>query len=220
MADIKTTKQDIADAAEAAKAKAADTLDSAAETAKAKAADTLDAAAQTAQAASENAQTAKDMVKSIFSKALEEAKAAAIASATSLGKKAQEQGEVYKEKIAAADLVGEAKALGEDAKARAAVLANDGKSRASDALTGLGKIVADNAGVVDDKLGEKYGDYARSAARSIQEAAAKLEAKDLGELGEEARSFVRRNPALAVGITAVVSFLIARTLTGASKDEE
>jgi ElaB/YqjD/DUF883 family membrane-anchored ribosome-binding protein len=197
MADTKTP-QDVEDAAEKTTAKAAETLD----------------------AASETAQTAKDMVKSIFSKALEEAKSAALSGASTLGRKAQEQGEIYREKIAAADLLGEAKALGEDAKARAAVLASDGKSRASDALTGFGKIVADNAGLIDDKLGEKYGDYARSAARSIQETAAKLEAKDLAELGEEARSFVRKNPALAVGITAVVSFLIARTLTGSSKDED
>jgi hypothetical protein len=195
-------------------------VEAAAEETKTKAVETLDAAADTVDSAATTAQTAKDAVKSIFSKALDDAKAAALSSASALGKKAQEQGEVYREKIAAADLLGEAKALGNDAKARAAVLANDGKAKASDALTGLGKIVADNAGLVDDKLGEKYGDYARSAARSIQEAAAKLEAKDLAELGEEARSFVRKNPALAVGITAVVSFLVARTLTGSSKDED
>jgi hypothetical protein len=70
----------------------------------------------------------------------------------------------------------------------------DGKAKASDALTTLGKVVADNAGLVDGKLGEKYGDYARSAARSIQETAAKLESKDLAELGDEAKSFVRKNP--------------------------
>jgi hypothetical protein len=196
MADTKTT-QDIEDAAKDTKAKAVETVDAAAET----------------------AQTTKDAVKSIFTKALDEAKAAALSSANALGKKAQEQGEIYKDRLVAADLVGEAKALGADAKARAAVLAVDGKSRASDALTGLGKIVADNAGVVDDKLGEKYGDYARSAARTIQETAARLEAKDLGELGEEAKTFVRTKPLLALGIAAVAGYLVARTLTSSSNDE-
>jgi hypothetical protein len=181
--------------------------------------DTKDKAVETVDAAKETAQTAKEAVKSIFNKALEEAKTAALSSANALGKKAQEQGEIYKEKLAAADLLGEAKALGADAKARAAVLAEDGKAKASDALTGLGKIVADNAGVVDDKLGEKYGDYARSAARTIQETAARLESKDLGELGEEAKSFVRKSPLLALGIAAVAGYLVARTLKGSSSDE-
>ena len=196
MADTKT-KQDIEDAANEAKAKATETLDAAAQT----------------------AQTAKDAVKSIFSKALDEAKAAAVSSDNALSKKAHEQGEIVKDKLAAADLVGEAKALGSEAKARAAVLAVDGKAKASDALTGLGKIVADNASVVDDKLGEKYGDYARSAARTIQETAAKLESKDLSELGDEAKTLVRKSPLLALGIAAVAGYLIARTLKSSSSDE-
>jgi ElaB/YqjD/DUF883 family membrane-anchored ribosome-binding protein len=192
--------------------KAKTDLETAAKDTKAKAADTIDAAADTADAA-------KDTVKSVFSKALEDAKASALASASALSKKAHEQTDAYREKLAAADLVGEAKALGTEAKARAAVLATDGKAKASDALTSLGKVVAENAGLVDDKLGAKYGDYARSAARSIQETAAKLEAKDLGELGEEAKTFVRKSPALALGIAAVAGFLVARALTGSSDEE-
>lgn len=181
-------------------------IKAAAEDTKDKAEDTIEAAAKTA-----------DTVKSVFSKALDDAKASAVASATALGKKAQEQTEVYREKLAAADLIGEAKALGAEAKARAGVLAVDGKAKASDALTTLGKVVADNAGLVDGKLGEKYGDYARSAARSIQETAAKLESKDLGELGDEAKSFVRKNPVLALGVAAVAGFLVARAFKGSSE---
>lgn len=181
-------------------------IKAAAEDTKDKAEDTIDAAAKTV-----------DTVKSVFSKALDDAKASALASATALGKKAQEQTEVYREKLAAADLIGEAKALGAEAKARAGVLAVDGKAKASDALTTLGKVVADNAGLVDGKLGEKYGDYARSAARSIQETAAKLESKDLAELGDEAKSFVRKNPVLALGVAAVAGFLVARAFKGSSE---
>jgi hypothetical protein len=83
-------------------------IKAAAEDTKEKAEDTIEAAAKTA-----------DTVKSVFSKALDDAKASAVASATALGKKAQEQTEVYREKLAAADLIGEAKALGAEAKARA-----------------------------------------------------------------------------------------------------
>lgn len=181
-------------------------IKAAAEDTKEKAEDTIEAAAKTA-----------DTVKSVFSKALDDAKASAVASATALGKKAQEQTEAYREKLAAADLIGEAKALGAEAKARAGILAVDGKAKASDALTTLGKVVADNAGLVDGKLGEKYGDYARSAARSIQETAAKLESKDLAELGDEAKSFVRKNPVLALGVAAVAGFLVARAFKGSSE---
>ena len=57
-----------------------------------------------------------------------------------------------------------------------------GKARTSDAIASLGKIVAENAGTIDQKLGPHYGDYARSAARSMQKTAAKIEAKDLPSL--------------------------------------
>ena len=147
-----------------------------------------------------------------FTKALEEARAGAEA----LTLEAKERGEGYLDTIAAkrSDLVEEARALTEEAKERAAALAKDGKARASDALTGLGKIVGDNAPVIDEHLGEKYGDYARTAARQIQETAAKIEAKDLGEIGDDAREFVRTSPGLAIGMAAVAGFMLARVFRG------
>ena len=151
-----------------------------------------------------------------FAKALDEARAGAEA----LGKEARERGEAVSEKLTEAvaatrvDLVEEARALSEEAKARAATLASEGKARASDALTGLGKVVADNAGVIDEHLGEKYGDYARQAARHIHETAAKIESKDLTEIGEDAREFVRTSPGLALGLATVVGFMLARAFRG------
>ena len=35
--------------------------------------------------------------------------------------------------------------------------------KTSDAIATLGKVVADSAGSIDDKLGARYGDYARTA---------------------------------------------------------
>jgi ElaB/YqjD/DUF883 family membrane-anchored ribosome-binding protein len=151
-----------------------------------------------------------------FSKAIEEARAGAQA----LSKEAQAKAGVYKEQITAksGDWAGDAKEYADQAKVKAKELAVDGKARASDAIAGLGKVVSDNAGTIDEKLGTRYGDYARTAARSMQETAAKLEAKELGELGDDAKDFVRKSPGLAIGIAAVAGFLLARLFTGSSDD--
>ena len=154
-----------------------------------------------------------------FAKALDEARAGAEA----LGEEARQRGRAVSGKLSEAvaakrvDLVEEARALSEDAKVRAAGLANEGKTRASDALTGLGKVVGDTAAVIDEHLGEKYGDYARVAARQIHETAAKIEAKDLSEIGSDAREFVRTSPGLALGMATVAGFMLARLFRG-SKD--
>lgn len=150
--------------------------------------------------------------KARFGKALEEAKAGAQA----LGKDAQARAEAYREKLTdkGSDLLEEAKILGDQAKDKAYHLAVEGKAKATEALSGLSKIVGDNAGLVDDKLGDKYGDYVRTASRNIQEAADKLGAKDIGELGEDAREFVRKSPGLAVGLAAVAGFMLARMFKG------
>lgn len=154
--------------------------------------------------------------KARFTKAIEEAKAGA----TALGKQAQDAAGTYgaqlSEQISGkkGELMEDAKALGETAKEKAAAYADAGKAHASDALSSLGRIVADSALTVDEKLGHKYGDMARGAARSIHEAAAKLDSKDLAELGEDAREFVRKSPAVAIGIAAVAGFMLARMFRG------
>lgn len=178
-----------------------------------------DTAAEATAQATDAATQAAESVKAKFGKALEEAKAGASA----LGKDLQEKAAPYRDKLndklANTDFSAEAKALGEQARIRALALAADGKVKASDAIASLGKVVADNASLVDDKLGAKYGDYARTAARALQETAARIEAKDLEELGKEAGDFVKKNPAIAVGAAAAVGFVLARMLGGESSDE-
>ena len=44
----------------------------------------------------------------------------------------------------------------------------------------------------------------------MQETAAKIEAKDLNELGEDAKEFVRKSPAVAIGAAAAIGFILAR----------
>lgn len=171
--------------------------------------------ADAAQTAVANAVETADGVKAKFSKAIDEARTSAIA----LGKDLQEKAAPYTEKLSSGELLAEAKAIGEQAKERALGLAADGKVKASDAITSLGKVVADNAGLVDDKLGEKFGDYARSAARALQETGAKLESKDLEELGKEATEFVKKNPVIAAGALIAVGFALTKLL-GSSKSDE
>lgn len=142
-----------------------------------------------------------EIAKSRFNAALEEAKAGAAA----LTAEAKQRGSSY---------TNVAKTRGDDytvqAKAKAGELAREGKAKAADALSGLGKVVSDNAATLDEKLGARYGDYARSASRSLQEAAAKLESKSVEELGDDTREMIRRNPGTAVGIAAIAGFFLAR----------
>jgi hypothetical protein len=156
--------------------------------------------------------TPTDAAKGHFAKAVEEAKAGAQA----LGKEAQERADLYREKFAekSGEWADEAKARGGEARERAADFANQGKAGASRAISGLGKIVEENAPLIDEKVGVKYGDYARTAARSMQDAADRLDAKELAELGEDAKEFVRKSPGLAIGIAAVGGFLLARLFSG------
>lgn len=143
--------------------------------------------------------------KSRFNAALEEAKAGA----AELAAEAKERGAVYRDS---------ARTKSEDwtveAKTKASELAVEGKTRASDALSQFGKLVGDNAPTIDEKLGAKYGDYARSASRKLQETATSLDNKSIDEIGEDAREFVRKSPGLAVGMAAVAGFMIARLFRG------
>lgn len=174
---------------------------------------TADEAVTAAVAATE---TATESAKGRFTKAIEEAKAGAEA----LKGEALEKGAAYKAKVSGttADWMDEAKTYAGQAREKGAALAVEGKTRASDALTTLGKTISDNAATIDEKLGVQYGDYARSAARSIQETAAKLEAKDLAELGDDMKEFVRKSPGVAIGVAAVAGFAIAKLLSGKSDD--
>ena len=152
--------------------------------------------------------TSAQPAKARFGRALDEARAGA----DQLRQEAQERAGVYREKAVAAgnEWYDEAKVKGGQARERALELANEGKTRASEAIFSLGKIVDENATLIEEKIGPKYGEYARSAAQSMQDAARKLDAKDMNELGEDAKELVRKSPGVAVGIAAVAGFMLAR----------
>jgi ElaB/YqjD/DUF883 family membrane-anchored ribosome-binding protein len=146
--------------------------------------------------------------KSRFTAAIDEAKAGAAA----LRAEATERAGVYREQASARskDWAAEARAYGEDAKVKGRDLATQGKGKVSEGLTALGQAVGDSAHVVDEKLGAKYGDYARTASRSLQDAATKLDTKSIDDIAEDGRAFVRKSPGTAVGIAAVFGFLLSR----------
>jgi ElaB/YqjD/DUF883 family membrane-anchored ribosome-binding protein len=154
-------------------------------------------AARTPAAPKSNAAVAR----SRFNAALEEAKAGAAA----LGAEARDRAGSYRTQA-----LSKSDDYTVQAKAKAGELAREGKERASDALASLGKVVAENATSLDDRFGTRYGDYARSAARGLQETAAKLDNKSVEQIGEDAREMVRKSPAAAVGLAALAGFLFAR----------
>ena len=86
----------------------------------------------------------------------------------------------------------------------------DGKDRAGGALDEFAKLMTDAAGTVDEKLGEQYGDYARSAANSLSGFAETLRNKDVDDLLADARELVKKSPAVAIGTAAAVGFVLAR----------
>lgn len=139
--------------------------------------------------------------RSRFNAALDEAKAGAAALKTEARGRA-------------ASYAGDARARGEDwaadARVKASELATDGKNKAGEALVGLSRVVDENAPAIDEKLGQKYGDYARTASRSLQNTATSLQNKSVEDLGDDAREYVRQNPGKSVGIAVIAGYLISR----------
>lgn len=98
--------------------------------------------------------------------------------------------------------------------------ANQGKEKTSDAVVSLSKLIEDSAKTLDDNVGVQYGDYARSAADAVASFGEKLSTKDVDEMVEDARGFVRKSPAVAIGAAAVVGFLISRVVKSGMDDSQ
>ena len=146
--------------------------------------------------------------KSRFNAALEEAKAGAAA----LKAEGKERAASYRgqAKGKSEDWVAEAKAYGADAKVKGRELATEGKVKTSEGLRTLSRSISENVHQVDEKLGAKYGDYARNASTALDEYARKLDDKTVDDIVEDGRQFVRKSPGTAIGIAAVFGFLLSR----------
>ncbi|WP_419827612.1 hypothetical protein [Sphingomonas sp.] len=116
----------------------------------------------------------------------------------------------------AADLKGKAQAKASEWSAQAVDHARDyaeqGKEKASAALGSVARLIDDNAAQIDDRLGAHYGDYARRASAFVNDAADGLREKDIEELLDNAREFVRRSPRIAMAAAAASGFLTARVV--------
>lgn len=102
--------------------------------------------------------------------------------------------------------------LGKEVVGRAKTYAEDGKARAGTALDEIVQMINDAAGTVDEKLGSQYGQYARTAADKVQGFSEGLKAKELDDLIEDARGFVQKSPAIAIGTAAALGFVLVRLI--------
>jgi len=120
---------------------------------------------------------------------------------------------------ASSDWRAEADKIKGQATQAARAAADTAKDKTGSAMHGLAKLISDTAGTVDAKLGPQYGDYARYAAEAVAGAAKSLDAKDLDQLAGEARDFVRKSPAVAIGAAAVVGFVLMRLAKGSGSSD-
>lgn len=97
--------------------------------------------------------------------------------------------------------------------------ADTGKTRATDMLEELSRVVADTADSIDERLGNNYGEYARKAADGVSGFADSLRGKEVDELYDDVRSAVRKSPGLAIGIAAVVGFTLVRLVKAGMPEE-
>ncbi|MGA9582846.1 MAG: hypothetical protein WBR13_12850 [Allosphingosinicella sp.] len=97
--------------------------------------------------------------------------------------------------------------------------ADTGKTRATDMLEELSRVVADTADSIDERLGNNYGEYARKAADGVSGFADSLRGKEVDELYDNVRSAVRKSPGLAIGIAAVVGFTLVRLVKAGLPEE-
>ena len=160
---------------------------------------TAQTTSKTASKASETVTKAKKAAAATKAAALETASEARNAASASTAQWREQAGE-----------------FAEQAKSTAREAATTAKNTTGDALHGLSKLISETAETVDSKLGPQYGDYARKAAETVAGAAQSLDEKDIDQLTEEARNFVRKSPAVAIGAAAVVGFVLMRMMRGST----
>lgn len=102
--------------------------------------------------------------------------------------------------------------LTKDATGKARAYAEDGKARVGGVLDELSKMMGDAAGTVDEKVGAQYGNYARSAAEAVSGFSESLKSKNVDDIVADARDFVKKSPAIAIGTAAALGFVLMRLI--------
>ena len=96
--------------------------------------------------------------------------------------------------------------------------ADDGKSRATGLLDEFGGVLDDAAKSVDERLGEDYGRYAHRAADAVSSFAGRVREKSVDDIIGDTRDFVRKSPAVAIGLAAVAGFALMRVIKTGLED--
>ena len=100
--------------------------------------------------------------------------------------------------------------LRDQAGGRIREAADQGKSKTSDALDELSRIVEEAAESIEERLGPQFSPAARRAAEAVSGLASTLRDRDVDQLYDDVAGFVRRSPAVAVGIAAALGFVAVR----------
>jgi ElaB/YqjD/DUF883 family membrane-anchored ribosome-binding protein len=116
-------------------------------------------------------------------------------------------------------LQGEAQNVFGKVKSSARDAASSGKDKATSALSEVSEMVGSVAGTLDEKVGPQYGDYARKAADAVSGLADTLKSKEIDDLLEDARTFVRQRPAVAIGAAAALGFVLTRIVRAGDKTD-
>ena len=95
---------------------------------------------------------------------------------------------------------------------RARGFADEGKGRVTGLLEDVGEVLGDAARSVDERLGEDYGAYAHRAADAVAGFARRIREKSVDDLVDDTKDFVRKSPAIAIGIAAVAGFALIRVI--------
>ena len=114
-------------------------------------------------------------------------------------------GTVAKLKEGASNLVSEAGSAMSSAAA-------EGKDKAAAALGGLTQTVENAAQLIEEKVGPQYSGYVRRAGTSVSSFAETLQNKNVDEILDDTRAFVRRSPMVAIGAAAAIGFVLTRLI--------
>jgi ElaB/YqjD/DUF883 family membrane-anchored ribosome-binding protein len=96
--------------------------------------------------------------------------------------------------------------------------ADEGKGRVTGLLENVSEVINDAARSVDERLGEDYGDYAHRAASAVADFAGRIRDRSVDDIVDDTRDFVRKSPAIAIGIAAVAGFALIRVVKSGLDD--
>ena len=151
-------------------------------------------------------------------KAPAKAKSADIAAAPAASPAPARSKPVKKAPRRAAPLRDEAGKVINTLKSSAKEAANSGKAKTTHAIDDVTAMVEDVARTIDARVGPQYGDYARRAADALAGVSDSLKSKDVEQLLDDARDFIRRKPAVAIGAAAAIGFVLTRLLKADEDD--